>query len=340
MQKIFTLIFSVLCGITMTYAQIALNRASHQFRVNDKHSAQEVEFMEPGMNGQGLVWDFSQVVFKGEEDYSTFTQVDNEDYNMVVSRTSDHVHFFYNITDKANEYKGYTIGGYKVLFDKPLIKTSYPQTYGTFFEGNYSGTISIDEVVTGKVGGTYSTEVDATGTVLLPGNLSLPVIRVKTMETISRENCSCGNLEIEKYLWYTDQVRYPLFVSIIITSFSASGAPFSASKHSYVNTNVVLEPKVPQMAEMKKEIDYSVSPNPFRDRIEISYSIPQDTKVSIDLYSSQGLKLASIVPAQLQSGAQTVSFNTAPYVKNEGVYFVKMYFGDKLVSQKIIKSSY
>jgi hypothetical protein len=192
--------------------------------------------------------------------------------------------------------------------------------------------------VIGSITGTYSTYADATGTILLPGNISLPALRVKTTERFE-QSCSCGAIEVEKHLWYAQNVRYPLFVSVITTSYRPNGNVSSVSKRSSYNTDIKLS-LLKNEQNPVNDVTFSISPNPFEDQIQIRYSLPQKMTVRIDLYNTLGNKLATILPSQVQNGDQTISSYIAPYTQKEGTYFLKLQFDDKIYTEKIIKSNY
>jgi hypothetical protein len=65
-------------------------------------------------------------------------------------------------------------------------------------------------------------------------------------------------------------------------------------------------------------------PNPFNPETTISYSLKEDTKVSISIYNIKGQKIRSLINGQIQAGYHTVTWNG----KNEsgenvssGIYF-------------------
>ncbi len=336
MKKIFTLAFSVVCALSVMQAQVTMTLSSHGLKPGDTHSSQLVEFKEPGMSGQGLVWDFSSLNPLEDADNSLVGTENNSEYNVGVTRGSDDIRFFYSNTELSNEYRGYKSGEFVVYYNQPMVKTVYPQTYGTAFNGSFEGTMSYNGKTTGNIAGTYSTQADATGTLLLPGNVTLPVLRVKTTERFTQWACGNTIVETEKYLWYAQDTRYPVFVSMITTTQNLGDKSVQATKRSYFNMNIE-QPQLKTTKDPNAEIAYKISPNPFKDMIKISYVLPYEMKVSIDLYNAQGVKLTNIQPVQMQNGTQEITTNIAPYAQNEGIYFVKMVFGEKAYSEKIIK---
>lgn len=340
MKKIFTLAIGLLACISLLEAQVTMTRSSHGFNPGDIHFTQEVKYKDPGTNGTGQVWDFSNVEPIGAVDTSVIGNNENG-LGVVVTRNSDKVLTYYISTNDANEYYGYDMGVWTFKLDNPVVKVRYPQTYGTFFEGVFTGNVFIGGNDYGKIEGNYSTNVDGNGTIILPNNISLPAIRVKTTERMPNTICNCNKgevIETVKYLWYAQDTRYPLFVSITNTTYNTlDNKVVSTTQHSYMNTDA--KPAVQPVNKLNNipDVAYEVSPNPFQDNIFISYDLPQKMNVNIDLYNTQGVKLANIVSSQMQEGKQSVSFFAAPYVNKGGVYFLQIQFGNKTYSEKIVR---
>jgi len=82
---------------------------------------------------------------------------------------------------------------------------------------------------------------------------------------------------------------------------------------------------------------YQVTPNPFRNEIQITYTVPEKALVTIALYTSGGSELTTLVSQQAQSGSQTVSKDVSQYAKFPGVYLLKLTVGDKTYTEKLLK---
>ncbi|MCR9131725.1 MAG: T9SS type A sorting domain-containing protein [bacterium] len=66
-------------------------------------------------------------------------------------------------------------------------------------------------------------------------------------------------------------------------------------------------------------------PNPFNPSTNISYSVPQTGKVTLEVYNLQGQKVSSLVNGVQSAGSYTVSFNAANLAS--GVYVYKLTAG-------------
>lgn len=337
MKRFFTLLFIFCCSLAVMQAQVTLTKKTHGFVPGQVHDSQPIEYQAPGKSGENVVWDFSTVKTVGTLRTSNATsdfEKDPATGNTKVFRSNDQVTFIYNISERGNEYLGYEKDNIKMSYNKiPLLKTQYPQSFGTYFEGKFEGTYSFGDNSSIPVSGDYSTHADAVGTIVLPNGESYQALRVHTYHTLDIQ----GSVSVtEKYLWYAQDVRLPLFVSIQNFSLKNDGTKILRSQNSYYTPEVKRENAFTDINETESVIAYKVFPNPFQDAIELSYYLPTETKVSIELFDSKGMKLTTLV-SQTQSGSVSLTENVSQYAKSQGTYFLKLQFGDKIYSEKLIK---
>ncbi len=80
---------------------------------------------------------------------------------------------------------------------------------------------------------------------------------------------------------------------------------------------------------------FNVYPNPFKNKVNINFFLPEESKVVIDLYNLSGSKVGEWMSNELEAGTQTITryFGELP----TGVYFIKLQVGEKVYEQKLIK---
>lgn len=335
MKHFFTLSVIVLCCNALLNAQVTLTKESHGFVSGQTQESWEVPYHSPGEAGEGIIWDFSAITpaESGTRIESAEIQDDYDRSNFKVSR-NDGVTFFYNITERGNEYLGYNRNNLNISYTQPIRKTTYPQRYGTFFRGTFEGVRSLNGVKeTAPVTGSYSTHADATGTIILPDGSSYPALRVYTTELAKSGGTA---YETHKYLWYVQEVRFPVFVSIRTYRIERDrkelvdeSSFFSPPKSS------LLAPA--GLTEMENGLQYSVSPNPFTGTIRLKYYLPQETRVSIDLYNLDGVKLTTLVNGELQNGFVTLDRDISAYTMSQGTYMLRIQSGEKTYTEKLVK---
>jgi hypothetical protein len=327
MKRFFTFLLIIFCSVPMLFSQVKLTKTTHGFISGMEHQGQTVEYQDPGLSGNSVIWDYSKITIPEtiEKSFSDLETNYNEG-NIKVAR-NDGCSFFFNNTEESNEFWGYESKNGKLILTQPIVKTKYPQEYGTQFDGFYSGTLSLDENHSRTIEGTYSTHADATGTIILPGNLKLPVLRVKTTQTDA-------SWELVKYLWYAQNEKLPVFVTMEEYIIGNDGTGKLTSKRSFLNTNVN---KSPTGISAIGEVSYKVLQNPFKDEVQLSYTISGEANVNIDLYASNGAKIATLISNQVQSGSLSIAKDVTSVASVPGIYFLKIKIGDKVYTEKLIK---
>jgi len=327
MKRFFTLLLSALGVTTLLYSQVTMTKASHGFFSGQNHECQAVQYQSPGVAGSNCVWNFSEVAFL--EEAKSVSEL-SDDIGAIKASRNDGCEFFFITTESANEYWGYKSGNTTLQYSEPIVKTKYPQTFNTQFSGKFAGTYTIEGANYSRpVEGTYSTHADATGVIILPGDVSFNALRVKTTE-------GHPSFERVKYLWYAQEVRLPIFVVLEDYAIATDGSKKLVNTLSFLNTQA----KSPTaLAKISTEAFlYQVFPNPFKDELQLTYSLPEKASVTVELYTSNGTKLATLVSNQMQSGKQTIKQDVSKYTQQPGIYLLKLSVGNKTYIEKIVKT--
>jgi len=78
----------------------------------------------------------------------------------------------------------------------------------------------------------------------------------------------------------------------------------------------------------------NIYPNPFNPVTTIQYSLPEYSRILIQIYDSNGGLAAELVNASIQPGYYSVHWNPVDYAS--GIYFVKMMAGSYVKTQKLM----
>ena len=78
----------------------------------------------------------------------------------------------------------------------------------------------------------------------------------------------------------------------------------------------------------------SAYPNPFNPTTTISFGLPFDSEVSIQIYNLQGRVVETLASEYMQEGYHSVTWNADNF--SSGVYFVRMATGDYVSTQKLL----
>ena len=75
-------------------------------------------------------------------------------------------------------------------------------------------------------------------------------------------------------------------------------------------------------------------PNPFNPTTVISYELPKETLVTLNVYDVLGQKVATLVNGQRPAGEHTVEFNGSRFAS--GVYFYRLVAGNHVMTRKMV----
>jgi hypothetical protein len=343
MKKITAITAGLLAAASgMAQPAFTITYAKHGFQVGDVHQTRQVTTVDPGESGANVTWDFSACEVTG----NIHTEALESNGEHIAVRNDGNILFQFDVTPYGNDYYGYAAHGYNIVFEKPVLKTRYPFGYLDQHSGEFVGYIAQGNSKT-AVEGTYSSEVDGYGTLKLPNGVTLKnVLRVKTTEAQKRLYGSAVNTTEVKYLWYSQDFRYPVFVIIqhITEQLTGENAaqPANASNSSYVNVAALTAPPVNasnagdvQAAEVAlPEVKYDIYPNPIQDAATITYKLPYDAKVNIGVYTITSVCVRKIVHNEFQTAGE-YTYSYAPTMP--GTYFVRFAFGDKVYTEQIVK---
>jgi hypothetical protein len=319
-------------------AQPTITYAKHGLQAGDVHQTRKVTTAEPGASGANVAWDFSACEIIG--DVQTEALESSGAHTAV--RNDGNVIFRFDVTPYGNDYYGYATNGYSIVYENPVLKTRYPFGFLDQHSGEFSGYIAQGNSNV-AVEGAYSSEVDGYGTLTLPNGVTLSnVLRVKTTEEQKRLYSNAVSTTEVKYLWYSQDFRYPVFVTIHHNIEQPEGAK-NVSKSSYVNIAALSAPQKvadgvgdeqPLAGDDLPKVEYDVYPNPVHEVAAITYKLPYDAKVSIAVYSVTSVCVRKIVNNEFQTAGE-YAYTYAPDVP--GTYFVRFAFGDNVYTEQIVK---
>ena len=84
---------------------------------------------------------------------------------------------------------------------------------------------------------------------------------------------------------------------------------------------------------------FSLAPNPTVDNSSISYTLTNNTTVSMEVFNMVGEKVAVLENGMEQSGTHTRNINVAELNLNSGIYFIVLTAGQLSETRKLIVSS-
>jgi hypothetical protein len=109
------------------------------------------------------------------------------------------------------------------------------------------------------------------------------------------------------------------FVKAFTGALPESPAPVAAEQEGVTNTKVILKDNYP---------------NPFNPTTRISYSLPQESFVTLKIYDAVGREIATLVNGLKSEGEYSVDFNAGSFAS--GFYFYKLEAGNVTQVKKMM----
>ena len=331
-------LYFLLSGLINLNAQNFIQFDTHAIQTGYTHKTQKIENVQPGMSGDQCFWDFSNLVCGEFSHTSILDAAVSPDFslmekaNLILVKDDDQS--FYNLRENQLEYLGYTSKDAIIHFDTAIIRMKYPFNFGDRFNGSFSGTGIHYGTVHTTVNGTYFIEADGIGSLLLPFNVNINnALRVKSVEHFIEYGCNTIEWTITKYLWYSQNYRYPVF-SIIHTDIK-DGINDTITYNAYYNEEALTLSAAVQ-DDYINGIKLNIYPNPAKDKMEIKYFLSDLQDVTVALYNLLGSKKIEIVKNQKQKGEISVEINASASNIAPGVYLIYFQIGKNTISKKII----
>lgn len=231
----YLIIVFLLCPLLLN-AQIT--RTYNAPRSGDEIIKQQVQFKDPGRDGQNVIWDFGKLKTINDEytlNYTTPYLKDNqyimgsdtisdkdENFQNYLIGTEHSTMYYLKNTETSLEVLGHENATTGLRYNPRLLQMAYPTNYGEIHNREYQSKGLYSCRIPFESKGEVRQGADAYGVMILPSGDTLKhVLRVKTIQTIEETiydvNGSITSeiaLDIENFKWYSKGYRYPIFETI------------------------------------------------------------------------------------------------------------------------------
>lgn len=299
------------------------------------------EVKDVGPSGPDQVWDFSYLENQGEvTSYLTpvsGSRFDGTCRNSNILIQEEHRTWLLRATPSGLKEYGVSTGQTVLIYDKPILRFPFPFEYGSSVSGEYSGTYLNSPGTAVK--GTYTSEADGFGKLILPGNVVVKdVIRVRFVQ--QRDHGS----GFVTYRWYASNadpiLRYPL-VSVISRFHNDQtnvirAAYYAGAERLVINTEPynVLDRPYEYTSVTAESYGLNVYPNPFTNHATVEFSIPYDARVSLLVFDNQGRLVSTLADENLPAGKYSEKF----FGNQQFIYYVRFAVnGEVISSRKLIQ---
>jgi len=158
---------------------------------------------------------------------------------------------------------------------------------------------------------------------------------VASTTTDNNGNYSFGNVPLGDYTIYADIPGLERDSSYVIT-LDAINNQFLDLNYLVDSSTIYILPNIGIENVSPEEIGFAVFPNPVTDQSIIKFNIEKDTDGKLEVFDLLGVKIQTIVSADLNSGEYY--YNFAPINNNlkPGVYFISLTAEGKTSTVRIV----
>ncbi len=295
--------------------------------------------------GRNQIWDFSALNTTGNIRFSNFNQGEKDLLNsfnirdaLVVTQGGDN--YYHQISKDNYSLAGFRNEDFIIYYNKPIVRLKYPFAFTDVYESDFVAKAISRNGSETEITGNYKIEADAYGTVILPGNINVNVLRIKS-ESVSVQVSKCREVRIHsiKYLWYSDNQRYPVASLLIEKRFYCDGKE-TESQSFWINQSFLEKltaSTVENTLEPELSSEMSIFPNPLKDEAQIRIRLFEDSYCKISLKGVAGNHISEIVNNQyFKAGTYYFMINKNKLSLLPGVYFVELYTNNQKIVKKIV----
>jgi len=343
MKKIYLSIFTIVIAFTAS-AQLSLTKAFNEpvlGNVNTKKGYDSVGVV-PKNTGASQTWNFSTLVTNTVTDVATYTTVAStpsaSSFPLATIAEGDGTgaYNYWRSTSTQFELLGNDDGaGGLVTFTNAAIAAVWPINMGYSNNDTYGGPVNVASM-SGAANGSISTNGTGTGTVILPGSISLAnCLQVRMSNSLNIQVGtfpSSFTLDVRsmEYQYYSGTQKFPVLTVNYQTETATTilGTTVTAIADIRINNAVLTG-----ITDMNFDaVNYNVYPNPATDAVTINLTNDKTENVSVIVMNNLGQVVKSV---DLGNAVEVKHLmNTADLAS--GIYHVKTTIGDKSSTKKLI----
>jgi hypothetical protein len=227
---------------------------------------------------------------------------------------------YYKSAGSSYEMLGSQTTAGNVTYTNSSIIANWPIAMGYSLTDTYSGSFA-----SFALSGTITTEGTGSGTLNLPGGMTLSnVLQVRV-----KNNVSVGggilNIVGTDYLYYHSSQKFP-----IVRNLYQKTTGLQNSNTQTVDMNLAV---VTGLNDKNFDATFQIFPNPAKDYFEVNLSNTSNENGVIEIYNAVGQLVQTIALGNETQLKKNVSLNNL----STGIYVVKTTLGSKSSSRKLVK---
>jgi hypothetical protein len=330
---------SIVCVVTVQFltAQTTLNYATHNLLPGVNNPMTLCEYMEPGISGENVVWDYSSLIAIKEFTGNINMVVSNSSFSDATTELEEFgTSFFLKGDENSLQQVGYASKDMRTIvqYTEPYEKMIFPLSMGQSHASTFSGDYSFNSELVASIDGNGLIEADAWGTLKLPNNkVFLNTLRVKSVKTytINFNSQKPQQTDVVTYRWYNSVHRYPLLVLTIYTT--TTGSNVSTNYQAAYNSNAVGTSSIHENPEDSK---LELFPNPARNEITLRIISRTSSTAHLQVYDITGKIVLDKPEINLLQGTNLITLDDEISRLKPGAYMLKFQNGDVVSSRQFL----
>ncbi|WP_353124141.1 T9SS type A sorting domain-containing protein [Dysgonomonas capnocytophagoides] len=306
----------------LLYPNLLLGQINIQYnglRSGDTIIKQQVEFKDPGREGENVIWDFGKLKSINNRYSLTYSSPDllensyyilgrdtiqaNNDSVRYLIGTEHSTMYYYQLKNNQIVVLGHENPTTSLTYTEPMLVYSYPMNFLDSCQSSYESKGIYSAKVPFTTSGAVDIKSDAYGVIVLPsGDTINHVIRLKTIQTLKENVFDVNNLQdvqfnmiIETYKWYSKGYRYPIFESIrtinnkdsLTLSEFQTAFFFPPQEHLYLDTDPDNLAVLDSLWNIDHKIPDVTDPTQEQPNANLSYNFypnPVESMLTVEYY--------------------------------------------------------
>ena len=190
-----------------------LIRITNLPRAGDSLVKQQVDYIDPGMAGTNITWDFRKV--NPVNDYYNIRYRITTPDSIKMAGIEHGTIYSYMVKGDSLLHTGYENSTTIMNYSSPELRLRFPVRFGDIVSSDFEGEGEYCHIIALHVSGKTTITADAAGTLITPlGLIFKNVLRVKSLREYLQTGLDSLTMKLESYAWYAPGHRYPVFETV------------------------------------------------------------------------------------------------------------------------------
>ena len=298
MSKKITFLICLYClcpGLFNVSATHTITIDRNMYRAKDIIVKQQIEYIDPGLSGANILWDFSKTSTINDKYTLSYHANDTSKSNRI-SSFEHGTHYIYTIEKDTLWLLEYNNRNVFMNYQKPEMIMRFPLNYGDTLSSSFSGKGKYCQTIDLFAEGIISIFADAFGKIITSENDTIHnILRVNRKKEYLNVGTDSNRIVLQSHQWYRRGERYPVYETIKSTTYSGDSLTIDFSASFFFSEicreNLPFDPEnqvIEQETSVPEILNCEIHPNPVRTQLKIKYELSQKASVSYVISDMKG----------------------------------------------------